>query len=173
MKFALTFNLPAVRQLFDLKAHEGIKVKVDENGQILFKPVAQTKGAGVFALFNRTRGGIGIELTGKAAEEFVKKTGLERGSHMVIHQATYGWLIAEPVGAPGEKPSKLLPCARLWREKEEMVEKGERAPAVEPEAPQAARGRGRRKIEAVAPAVQPKKRGRKSNAEKAAAAATA
>jgi hypothetical protein len=168
MKFALTFNLPAVRQLFDLKAHEGIKVKV-ENGQILFKPVEQAKGAGVFALFNRTRGGIGIELTGKAAEEFVKKTGLERGSHMVIHQATYGWLIAEPVGAPGEKPSKLLPCARLWREKEELVEKAERAPAVEPEAPKQASRRGRRKIEAVV--EQPKKRGRKSAAEKAAAAA--
>ena len=169
MKFALTFNLPAVRQLIDIGTNEGLKVKI-ENGQILFKPVVAAKGASVFPLFQRTRGGIGIELSGKHAEEFLKKTGLERGSHMVIHQATYGWLIAEPMAEVGEKPSKLVPTARLWREKEEIVEKGERAPAAEdaPEVKQASR-RGRRKIEPVQ--STPAKRGRKSKAEKEAAAA--
>jgi hypothetical protein len=166
MKFNLTFNKPAVTQFIDPAQHAGIRVKVDGK-QIMFKPSKKATGADVFAISERTRGGTGITISGKFADAFLKATGLERGSHMTLAQANYGWLVAEPLSAPGEKPSKIIPTARLWRAVEEMGEKAEKAPAAPVRKPRVAK-------KAVAEAGRvPAKRGRKSNAQKAAEAAAA
>jgi hypothetical protein len=178
MQFNLTFNKPAVAQFIDLANHAGIRVKV-EGKQIMFKPTKAVRGADVFAISERTRGGTGITISGKAADHFLKVTGLERGSHMKLSQAQYGWMVAEPMDAPGMKPSKIVPTARLWRAIEEVGTKAEKAPAPAPrkarvkkeaDAPQASRGR---KPKAEAAPAEPKRRGRKPNAQKAAEAAQA
>jgi hypothetical protein len=172
MKFNLTFNKPAVAEFIDAAVHAGMRVKV-EGGQIMFKATKATRGADVFAFSERTRGGIGITISGKAADNFLKETGLGRGSHMKLAPAQYGWMVAEPVVG---KPSKIVSTARLWREVDEMGSKAEVAPAKAPrkvrtpkEAPAtASRGRKAKPVE-----VAPAKRGRKSNAQKAAEAQTA
>jgi hypothetical protein len=169
MKFALTFNKPAVANFIDMSVHEGMKVKI-EGDQVFFKPTKAARGNGVFALAERTRGGIGIEISGRFADEFLKKTGLERGSHMKLHATSYGWMVAEPMEAPGVKPSKIVPCARLWRATEEVGTKAEKAPIAN--VARASRGRGR-PPKAAAPTEQPKKRGRRSKAEIAAEQAAA
>jgi hypothetical protein len=108
-----------------------MKFKV-ENGLIMFKPTKATRGADVFAISERTRGGTGITINGKFADQFLKETGLERGSHMKLSAAQYGWMVAEPMDAPGVKPSKIIPCARLWRAVDELGEKAEVAPVRKP-----------------------------------------
>jgi hypothetical protein len=164
MKFNLTFNKPAVAEFIDASVHAGMRVKV-ENGLIMFKPTKATRGADVFAISERTRGGTGITISGKFADQFLKETGLERGSHMKLAAAQYGWMVAEPMSGPGVKPSKIVSCARLWRAVEELGEKAEVAPARKPRASKVAK--------ATAAPVQASRRGRKSNAQKAAEAAAA
>jgi hypothetical protein len=176
MKFALTFNKPAVANFIDTDVYEGMRVKI-EGGQVFFKPTKSARGNGVFAIVTRTRGGTGIEISGKFAEDFLKKTGMERGTHMVLHATSYGWMVAEPVGAPGEKPSKIHPCARLWRSIEEMGEKSEKAPAKAARAPRAKKAapakaaRTPRKAKAETEAAP--KRTRKAKAASTEAAANA
>jgi len=174
MKFNLTFNKPAVAEFIDMTVHAGMRVKV-EGGQIMFKPTKATRGADVFALSERTRGGTGITIVGKAADSFLKETGLARGSHMKLAPAQYGWMVAEPVEG---KPSKIVSTARLWRAVDEMGNKAEVAPvktprkAREAKAAPVAASRSR-KAKAVEVAAVPAKRGRKSNAQKAAEAQAA
>lgn len=148
MKFALSFNKPAVAQYIDTKNNAGIKVKIHD-GVAYFKPVKSERGAGVFPIMHRTRGGVMIDITGKFADEFMQKTGMERGSHMTLTQGQYGWLIAESLGEPGVKTSKLIPTARLWRAIEEAgVSKAEKAPA------QASRGKRGARNAASKPAAK-------------------
>jgi hypothetical protein len=176
MKFALSFNKPAVTQFIDTDAAAGIKVKI-ENGVAYFKPVKSERGAGVFPITGRTRGGVMIDITGKFADEFMQKTGMERGSHMTLTQTTYGWLQAESLGEPGVKTSKLIPTARLWRSIEEAGEsKAEKAPAAPARAsrksaakPAAKKTRAKAKAAPEAAA----KPARKQRAKKAAAQAEA
>jgi hypothetical protein len=144
-----------------------MRVKV-ENGLIMFKPTKATRGADVFQISERTRGGTGITINGKFADQFLKETGLERGSHMKLSAAQYGWMVAEPMEAPGVKPSKIVACARLWRAVDELGEKAEVAPARKQRAAKVAKP-----AKAATAPAQASRRGRKSNAQKAAEAAAA
>lgn len=169
MKFALSFNKPAVTQFIDTDNVAGIKVKI-EDGVAYFKPVKSERGTGVFPITGRTRGGVMIDITGKFADEFMRKTGMERGSHMTLEASSYGWMQATSLGDPGVKTSKLIPTARLWRSIEEAgVSKAEKAPEVK----QASRTRKPRAAKAADTAAPAKKaRAKKADAAQPAAKKT-
>lgn len=126
MKINLTLNKPAATSFLSSGQVAGLKVKIDGN-VVLLKASKSDKGNGVFPLFNRTRGGVGITLDGPFAERFLAATGLESGSHMKLEKTSYNWLVAEAVEL-GTKPSKIVPTARLWHSKEEIQSKSENAP---------------------------------------------
>ncbi len=147
MQINLTLNKPATTALLNGENVSALKIKIDaESGKVLIKPSKSEKGAGVFPLFERTRGGLGVTLSGKFAEQFLTQTGMERGTHMKLEPTSYNWFVAEAVEG---KPSKVVPTARLWRAIDEVQSKAETAPA---RAPRKAAG-GTRKGAAAKPAA--------------------
>lgn len=118
MQLNLTFNKPAASQL--LNGAQNIKVKIDGEGKVMFKATNREAGRGIYSLSPRTRGGVGITLTGTFAEQFLQNTKMGPGTHMAVEPTSYKWLVADAVEG---KPSKLVPTARLWRTTEERVAK--------------------------------------------------
>ena len=128
MQINFTLNKPATTALLANGEATALKLKIDaKSGKLLIKPSKTEKGTGVFPLFPRTRGGLGVTITGKFAEQFLTQTGMERGTHMALEATGYNWFVAEAVDG---KPSKVVPTARLWREIDEAaVSKDVSAPA--------------------------------------------
>lgn len=136
MQVNLTINKPGVT-LFNTEADaKGLKVKVDDNGVIAVKFTKTDSGAGVFPLFERTRGGVGVTLSGSIVDKLLAVKGVQADTHMTMEATAYGWLVATPHEA---KPSKLVPTVRLWNVRDEVQAKAEVAPAKKA-APKAARG---------------------------------
>jgi hypothetical protein len=129
MQFNLTFNKPAAQLLEGVSA---VKVRAEGKGKVMFKASKRETGRDVFPISSRTRGGLGITVSGKFADEFLQTTKTERGVHMTLEQGTHGWIHGAAHGAAGEKPSKIVPTARLWRAVEERATKAEDAPARAP-----------------------------------------
>jgi hypothetical protein len=137
MQINLTLNKPATTALMGDENVTALKIKIDAgSGKVLIKPSKSEKGAGVFPLFERTRGGLGVTLSGKFAEQFLTQTGMERGTHMKLEPTSYNWFVAEAVEG---KPSKVVPTARLWRAIDEVQSKDETAPTRAPRKASAAR----------------------------------
>lgn len=132
MQINFTLNKPATAALTangDVSV-TALKLKIDaKSGKLLIKPSKTEKGVGVFPLFERTRGGLGVTITGKFAEQFLTQTGMERGTHMALEATGYNWFVAEAVEG---KPSKVVPTARLWRAIDEVQAKADNAPAKAP-----------------------------------------
>lgn len=139
MKINLTLNKPAVTNFID-GGTKALKLKIVD-GKLLIKPVATETGRDTFALTSRTRGGVGVTVTGRMAEAFLNDAGLERGTHLTLEQSGYKWLAAEVHGAPNEKPSKIVPTARLWRVRDETGSMAAEAPAKTVRKPKASAGR--------------------------------
>ena len=129
MQINLTLNKPATDALKGDPTIVGLKIKIAEDGKVMMKPSKSERGAGVFPLFERTRGGLGVTLSGKFAEQFLSQTGMERGTHMKLEPTSYNWFVAEAVEG---KPSKVVPTARLWRPIDEVQSKDASAPAKAP-----------------------------------------
>ena len=130
MQINLTLNKPATTALLNGENVPALKIKIDaESGKVLIKPSKSEKGVGVFPLFERTRGGLGVTLSGKFAEQFLTQTGMARGTHMKLEPTSYHWFVAEAVEG---KPSKVVPTARLWRAIDEVQSKADSAPAKAP-----------------------------------------
>jgi hypothetical protein len=128
MQFNLTFNKPAAAMFFGEGA-TAVKLKVEGEGRVLFKPSTKEGGRDVFPLTPRTRGGVGITVDGRFAEEFLQATKMDRSTHMALEPASYKWIAGEAVEG---KPSKVVPTARLWRALDETANKQEDAPARAP-----------------------------------------
>ena len=130
MKLNLTLNKPAITALMTMSngAIAGLKLKVAD-GKLFVKPVSTDTGAGVFPVFTRTRGGMGVTLTGKFCEQFITQTNTERGSHFQLSNTSHNWVAGEPLPV-GDKPSKLHPTARIWRMTDEIQTKSDKAPVV-------------------------------------------
>ncbi len=135
MQVNLTLNKPAASQ-FNTDDAKGLKIKVDD-GKIAVKFTKTDSGAGVFPLFERTRGGLGVTLTGSIVEKLLAVKGVEADTHMTMEATAYSWLVATPHEA---KPSKLVPTLRLWNPREEVQAKAEVAPGKKAKAPAASRG---------------------------------
>jgi hypothetical protein len=136
MQINLTLNKPATEAMKGDPSIVGLKIKIDaDSGKVLIKPSKSERGAGVFPLFERTRGGMGVTLSGKFAEQFLASTGMARGTHMKLEPTSYNWFVAEAVEG---KPSKVVPTARLWRQVDEVQAKADSAPARKPRATKAA-----------------------------------
>lgn len=129
MQINLTLNKPATAALLNNVQAAALRIKIDASGKVLIKASKSEKGAGVFPLFERTRGGLGVTLEGKFAENFLAATGMERGTHMKLQATSYNWFMAEAVEG---KPSKVVPTARLWRAIDEVQAKADSAPAKAP-----------------------------------------
>ena len=112
--FALTFNKVAADLHFDRAQVKGLRVKV-QDGDVTFEPSASID-EGVWPLEERTRGGLGITLTGVEADRFLLDTGMQAGDHLVLGAIRDGWITSRRhVPVPGqEKPSKIWPSARIW-----------------------------------------------------------
>jgi hypothetical protein len=141
MQFNLTFNKPAASMFFAAGA-TAIKVKVGGKGEVLFKPSDKEGGKDVFPITSRTRGGIGITVGGRFADQFLQETEMDRGVHMALEGSSYKWIAGHAVEG---KPSKVVPTARLWRATDESMVKAEDAPK-----------RGRKPGTKVQKAVAPK-----------------
>jgi hypothetical protein len=137
MQINLTLNKPATTALMGDANVTALKIKIDDSGKVLIKPSKSEKGAGVFPLFERTRGGLGVTLSGKFAEQFLQSTGMSRGTHMKLEPTSYHWFVAEAVEG---KPSKVVPTARLWRAIDEVQAKADSAPARAPRKAAARKG---------------------------------
>lgn len=167
MQFNLTFNKPAAAIL---EGARGIRVAPQGKGKVSFKATTRESGKGIFAVEARTRGGMGITVSGPFADEFLKATKLDRGIHMALEAGSHGFLHGQAVEG---KPSKIVPTARLWRMRDEAASKTEDAPARAPrkagkaKAADSKRGAAGRK--AANAKKTPAKRARKST-EKAEAA---
>lgn len=85
------------------------------DGNVMFQPVSAS-GGDVWSIEERTRGGLGITLTGTDADKFLIETGLHAGDHLVLGGIRDGWITSRRhVPVPGqEKPSKIWPSARIW-----------------------------------------------------------
>lgn len=113
--FAMTFNRPAVLAFFG-EAADAVRIKIIGRDHILIKPVpAETRGKDVFQLVPRTRGGAGIVVEGAMAQKLVQQAAVERGSHIRLEPGSRNWINGETVD---QKPSKVIPTARLWSVKE-------------------------------------------------------
>lgn len=123
MQFQLTFNKPAAQMFFGENPTGSVKIKV-EDGKVLFKNAKKESGNGIFPLSARTRGGVGITLSGRFAENFLKQTGMASDTHMKLEAQPYHWIAGEAVEG---KPSKIVPTARLWKAKDEKIVKAGRA----------------------------------------------
>lgn len=112
--FALTFNKVAADLHFDPAQVKGVRVKA-QDGDVTFQPSA-TIEEGVWPLEERTRGGLGITLTGTEADRFLLDTGTQAGDHLILGAIRDGWITSRRhVPVPGqEKPSKIWPSARIW-----------------------------------------------------------
>lgn len=137
MQINLTFNKPAAVSFFDAET-KGVKVKI-QDGKLLLKGVKRESGYDTFPVQSRTRGGVGVTVTGKFANAFLNEVGLNRGTHMTLDKTSYGWMVAHPWNGPTEKPSKVVPTARLWRAKEELGAKSVDAPEKAVRTPRAQR----------------------------------
>lgn len=132
MQFNLTLNKPAATHFMAEGKAAGLKIKLAEGGKVMFKVTQSEKGAGVFPLNDRTRGGVGVTISGKFAEAFMQHGKFDRNTHMKLEAGSYGWMVGEALPS-GKKPSKIVPTARLWRVMEEgAVAKAESAPAKAP-----------------------------------------
>ena len=118
MQLNLTFNKPAALQFFE--GAPAVKIKIEGPGRVLFKATDKETGRGVFPLSARTRGGLGITMSGRFASQFLETTQMTRGTHMAMAGTSYRWIAADAVEG---KPSKVVPTARLWREMDEVVSK--------------------------------------------------
>lgn len=171
MQFNLTFNKPAAVQYFS-DGVLGLKVKV-QDGTVLFKGVNRETGPGIYPLASRTRGGVGITLGGNMASQFLGEAGLDRGTHLTLEPTSYKWLAAEIHTGPTEKPSKLVPTARLWRIREETGNKADIAPVVTVKKVRTknvtAKTTPNRSVKKVTVTKKPKVASRKSNAAEAVA----
>jgi hypothetical protein len=174
MQFNLTFNKPAASMFFG-EGTTAVKLKVEGKGKVLFKPSAKEGGRDVFPLTPRTRGGVGITVDGKFAEEFLQATKMDRSTHMALEQSSYKWIAGEAVEG---KPSKVVPTARLWRALDEEGSKADVAPAKAPRkartpkamAGDATKTRGRRAAKTEVAKAPRKQRARKAPAAQQAAA---
>jgi hypothetical protein len=141
MQVNLTLNKPAASQ-FNMDDAKGLKIKIDD-GKIAVKFTKSDTGAGVFPLFARTRGGLGVTLTGAIVDKLLAIDGVKADTHMTMEQTAYSWLVATPHES---KPSKLVPTLRLWNIGEEVQAKADVAPAKKASAPKASRaGAGNKK----------------------------
>lgn len=171
MQFNLTFNKPAAAMFF-AEGAQAVKVKVVGKGQVQFKPSAKESGRDVFPLTGRTRGGVGITIGGKFAEEFLQATKMDRSTHMALEQTSYKWIAGHAVDG---KPSKIVPTARLWRSVDEAATKEETAPKRAPrkarvaKAEAATTGRGRRAKAAEGATTRSPRRAAKADKAQAAA----
>lgn len=147
MQVNMTVNKPGVTYFNAEGDAKGLKVKVAEDGTIAIKFVKTDTGAGVFPLFDRTRGGVGATLTGSIVDKLLAVKGVQADTHMTMEAATHGWMIAVPHEA---KPSKLVPTVRLWNIREEVQAKAEVAPAKKA-APKASRGGAKAKAKTAKP----------------------
>jgi hypothetical protein len=134
MQVNLTLNKPAASQ-FNADDAKGLKIKVDGD-KVSVKFTKTDSGAGVFPLFERTRGGLGVTLTGSIVEKLLAVKGVDADTHMTMEATSYSWLVATPHEA---KPSKLVPTLRLWNPREEVQAKAEVAPVKKAKAPTASR----------------------------------
>jgi len=160
MQFNLTLNKPAVTNFID-GTTKALKLKIVD-GKLMIKPVASEGGRDTFPLSSRTRGGVGVTVNGRMAEAFLNDAGLQRGTHLTLEPTSYKWLAADVHGEPGEKPSKIIPTARLWRVRDEAGSMAADAPKKAPRASRAT------KTKAVAKKTTGARRG-KSQAAQAAA----
>jgi hypothetical protein len=142
MQVNLTINKPGATQFND--DAKGLKIKV-EDGKISVKFVKTDSGAGVYPMFDRTRGGVGVTLTGSIVEKLLAVKGVEADTHMTMEATSYGWLVATPHES---KPSKLVPTLRLWNVRDEVGDKAEVAPVAKKAAPKASRGGTKAKAKA-------------------------
>lgn len=159
MRFNLTFNKPAVTNL--LAGVKALRVKIVD-GELVFRAAEKdANGRDVFPLAKRTRGGVGIEIAGNFAEQFVQQTGLDRGHHLTLEQGPRGAIHATLFTEESKtgKPSKIIPTARLWRMVDETGSKDEVAPAKAPRKAAAKKGAAKK--------AAPKKAAAKKVAEKA------
>jgi len=131
MKFNLTFNKPAAAMFFAEKGMKALKLKID-GATVMIKAVTKdVTRSDVFPLESRTRGGVGVTVSGRIAQAFLN-AGLERGVHIPLEATGRNWIAGEAIGEAGVKPSKVVPTARLWRVKEETASKADDAPARAP-----------------------------------------
>ena len=131
MKINLTLNKPATTSFIAALAGgvlAGLKLKIAD-GKLFIRPSATEKGPGVFPTFTRTRGGLGVTIEGRFAEQFIAETGLGCGSHMALSPTSHKWVAGEAVPM-GTKPSKIVPTARLWREVDEVQTKSAKPAAA-------------------------------------------
>lgn len=147
MQVNLTLNKPAASQ-FNVDAAKGLKIKIDGD-KIAVKFTKSDSGAGVFPLFERTRGGLGVTLTGAIVDKLLAIDGVKADTHMTMEQTAYSWLVATPHES---KPSKLVPTLRLWNISEEVQAKAEVAPVKKASAPKASRAGAKKATPAKAKA---------------------
>ncbi len=140
MQINLTFNKPAAAQFFD-EGTAGVKIRIEGKGKVMFKASEKESARDTFPLTPRTRGGVGITISGGFAQEFLKATGMDRGTHMELGASSRNWIAADAVEG---KPSKVVPTARLWRAIDEpAVAKEDTAPTRAPRKARATATTGR------------------------------
>ena len=125
MQMNLTLNKPAATQLAG-DAPAGLKIKIEDNA-IKLKFTKTEGGRDTFPLFERTRGGLGVTLTGAMVDKLMSLKGMTLDTHMTMEQDRYGWIVATPFA--NGKPSKLVPTARLWRTRDEVAQEKAASPA--------------------------------------------
>lgn len=108
---SLTFNRPAVLAFFG-DAVDAVRVRIEGPSHISIKPVpAKTRGRDVFPLHHRTRGGAEIVVKGSLVEQLVQQADVESGTHIKLERGSRNWISGEAVE---DKPSKVVPTARVW-----------------------------------------------------------
>lgn len=109
-QFAMTFNKPAITAFFGQNA-DAVRLKIDGD-QIKIKPVkGTTTGRNVYQLKQRSRGGAEIVLRGEMAHKLAMEMSADAGTMIRLEPGDRHWVDGQPVA---EKPSKVIPTARIW-----------------------------------------------------------
>src|SRR5882762_5321537 len=96
MKYKLSFNNVAIRQLFTRDhAVNGLKVRISDDGILELKPVEDAEGRDVIVLTDRARGGKEAVIEGSQIEEVFANLG-EKPYFSLFH-SQYNWLRTRPL----------------------------------------------------------------------------
>lgn len=113
-EYRLTFNKPAVAQLFITELGEpanGLRVRFHK-GRVQFSPVNVT-GPDVLVFVPRSRGGVEAIVEGSMAEELMNKLSHAYGPFSLLRRSAGGWIEATPYSL-SDNPPKFDPHVRTW-----------------------------------------------------------
>lgn len=114
MQFKLTFNKPAFKMFFEGEDSKGLAIRVVDDGQVQFRPVATDEGPDTATISMRGRGGIEASIEGSASDTIMKHLKNPHGyPYFMLNRAPKGWIKATPFDGPGEPP-RFQPQVRVW-----------------------------------------------------------